>query len=190
MRKSICLVLGLVFATCAYSASIKWGSSTPSAAVPSVPELGVWQDCTAFLFAGTELVTMQEAATDVLNQMQTEGWATPVTGPGVDGSVVSTNLDTSGRIVIQTSELDTTFNDGGTYYFYVVIMTEDGKYGIVSSVVEGVMSAEPTPSSPARWNKDQLVGTSGGWVKIAPEPTALALLALGVAGVALRRRIR
>lgn len=190
MKKIVCLVLGFVLTTCAYSATIKWGSAGPSAVAPSVPELGAWQDCTAFLFAGTELATMQNAVTDVLNQMQTEGWTAPTTGPGVNGAVVSTNLDTSGRIVIQTSELDTTFNDGGTYYFYVVIMTEDGKYGIVSSVVEGVMSAEPTPSSPARWNKDQLVGTSGGWVKIAPEPTALALLALGVAGVALRRRVR
>ena len=94
--------------------------------------------------------------------------------------------------------------EGGQYsgengYLYLVIfddttLSEAGQFAVAQAGKTGQVKIDAD---------DQVVGPGGGaslefltpvWLggthRAAPEPTALALLALGIAGVALRRRVR
>jgi hypothetical protein len=103
---------------------------------------------------------------------------------------------------IQLSLNGTGFDPGG--YFYLVVFTEPNASGettyIVSQAVQytgteetdddkGIYGTTVDGGDP---NFGAYVDVSwmGSWTGVAaPEPTALAILALGVAGLALRRKI-
>ena len=89
------------------------------------------------------------------------------------------------------------FGENGKYLYLIVFNTVEGEnvaFAVGSSdglwkAEEAIGSFPPLPSAPI--NPDWIGGTYTDVMPgTIPEPTALALLALGIAGVALRRRVR
>lgn len=189
MKKSLIFAFAVVVVQVLQAATFSWGSSLSTSTPGYAPGSSSYEGYVAYLCVGTTLESTISDAQNTVNLLAQNKWTAPKIG--VDETVVSKELNTiRGIIPTSASELSPEYEAGTTYYFYVVILDATGSYATVSSVVEGSLIQDPDPGVPARWDASGLVATSGGWQKIVPEPTALALLALGVAGVALRRRIR
>lgn len=187
MKRFVITTIAVACAQLCFAAAITWGSGVPTA---SVPPISAGDDITqyiAYLCIGGQDDAMQTFQ-QISSGME---WSAPTIGEG--NSAMVKNLTPIGTIPAGDS---TIFSDaihaGTTYEFYLVLFDATRGYVAVSSVISGIPFDENGAAEPSEivWTDGaSLVATSGGWQKIVPEPTALALLALGVAGVALRRKV-
>lgn len=173
MKKMLSILALAVFATAAQAITLTW--ATPSA--------NPWaENVTSGYLVYSELNDMNAAVGVALGTLSNSAYLV------VNGDYYSLELDANETNVIDTKPSHTAATSG---YYFIIFADENKNYAATSVTAEQAAKAWRTLSGPIP------EGSYIGPVKVAdftgtlvpvPEPTALALLALGVAGLALRRR--
>ena len=207
MRKALIALAGLVTAGAAQAVTVLWGWESAS-------EDWDVAKTSFYMVHATEQLTGAEAIYAASSNYGAEGalgtgsglWADekPSAVPGT--TTVESFVGTDQNLFVWGTEVELTFQDAletpgidlTSGYLYLVIFNAADPSNATQVGVGCVALSDDNPAGggtvgPGVGNPltpHTPTWIAGTYAAVMPEPTALALLAIGVAGVALRRRVR
>ena len=205
MKKGLFVLLGVLAAGAASAITMNWTWTSNGSD---------WQQSSSIYMVYSQSALSADQAVAATNQNYGSGsvsgatnsvgqaWSAPETveGTRVSNPAVDSYPDSGNSGNVGFSDQNFNFSGLSEGYFYLVIFNNTTASNATSfavaqagetGYVQNLGNATPGPGAPI----DPTLYIDPTWIggmyrSPAPEPTALALLALGVAGVALRRRVR
>lgn len=190
MKKLIVSITGIVMVAMASSAaSMNWGTNGSGAPIE------MWNS-TAGLTSGYDVLLVWDQTGAGLGLTKDIGTGTVTFGANVKVEVVNAIGGTAGRVT-QTAASDALWLAGTTVNnIYIVAFNgnnweQASLFAAEKANITFPAAATPAPLPPVfslATSAQRITSSEWGTITPVPEPTSLALLAIGVGAVALRRR--
>lgn len=183
--KKVLALFSIVVSSLAFSAQLQWS------AWGTDENIGTLAGGTAYLLQASETVSTDSIVEVLTNRMGVEGLVLA----GFTQWNSSEISQSGGYTYVPNVDAETTASTGE--HWWIVMVSEDGNtFAVSNAEYNNALTPDGNISYLANtelagdfWVTGTVGGDDTPIDPDVPEPTALALLALGVAGVALRRRV-
>ena len=191
MKKILILITIAMFATVSNAASINWTISNVYSSNDSTAK-GSGYSALLFLTSNTSNVTGLKTTTlsEVTGLIGKSGWGDSI----ANKSSASATLNSDGTILAKETGISTDFSSGTVSGFAIIFdagtLADAQHYYLVNGGSDAQVSFASATAAKTFLFRSQADASqsSSNWVAI-PEPTSGLLMLLGVAGLALRRKM-